>query len=376
MTPAPNTIVGGDAMAVLRQWPDEFVQCIVTSPPYWGLRDYGTAKWEGGDAECDHRPPDDAGQTTKPTAGQREHAGRFSGPNCRKCGAIRIDAQLGLEKSPEEYVAKIVEVSREWRRVLRPDGTLWLNMGDSYVGSWGNSGSRPEIDGKTQDQREKSTEYLPRGGWDDRRDVPPNQKVSGLKPKDLCGIPWRVALALQADGWWLRSDIIWSKPNPMPESVRDRPTKSHEYVFLMSKSEKYYYDADAIKEPATDCKPRPAKSDRWIDQRGHDTKSGFIDGTEAYFERNKRDVWTVATSPFPEAHFATFPPDLIKPMVLAGSRPGDIVLDPFMGSGTVALVAKELNRKYLGIELNPEYIRMAERRLRQEVIDFANKEAM
>ncbi len=324
-----NQIITGDCLEVMRGWPDESVQCVITSPPYWGLRDYG------------------------------------------------VDGQLGLEKTPEEYVAKMVEVFREVRRVLRKDGTLWLNLGDSYAGSWGNSGRRPELDGGPGVQREKNTEYFERGGWDERRERPASSyRIDGLKPKDLIGIPWRVALALQANGWYLRSDIIWSKPNPMPESVTDRPTKAHEYIFLMSKSATYYYDAKAIAEKSVgteyDRTRRPAGrmtgAASLVDGRGQDVAGDSLGvGSET---RNKRSVWSIPTVSFAEAHFATFPPDLVKVCLMAGSRVGDVILDPFMGSGTTAVVAKNAGRQYLGIELNPAYITMAEKRLKQEVLSL------
>lgn len=330
------TILCGDSLTKLRELQDESVQCCVTSPPYWGLRDYGN------------------------------------------------DSQIGLEKTPEEYVAKMVEVFREVRRVLRKDGTLWLNLGDSYHGSWGNSGSRPELDGKTQNQRQKSVDYLPRGGWDERRERPSSSyKIPGLKPKDLVGIPWRVAFALQGDGWWLRSDIIWNKANCMPESVTDRPTRSHEYLFLMTKSARYYYDAEAIKEPASESdwesrvgraklnhktmptdlingiRPSVKYTPNGKDKHGWDAmeKVEQCSGT-----RNKRDVWTIAPANFPEAHFATYPPDLIKPCIMAGTRAGDTVLDPFAGSGTTGMVSLDLGRQAILIELNPKYVELIEQR--------------
>ncbi len=379
------TVLTGDAVEQLQTLPTESVQCCVTSPPYWGLRDYST------------------------------------------------NGQLGLEKTPEEYVAKLVEVFREVRRVLRKDGTLWLNMGDSYSsdikgqnnngegGSTLTSGARPHV----------------RAAYNDGRGREARKVQTGLKPKDLCGIPWRVAFALQADGWWLRSDIIWAKPNPMPESVTDRPTKSHEYLFLLTKSANYFYDAEAIKEKAVEgldlgilrsikAANGQGPTDRAsIDKRlatGIDIREGNPTGN-----RNKRSVWTVATAPYPEAHFATYPPDLIKPCIMAGTsakgccakcgapwerivyvtrskdltrhtgraavgcddrtdgdRPrmlsetktlgwqptckceADIqpctVVDPFAGSGTTGMVALELGRKAILIELNPKYCELIRQR--------------
>jgi DNA modification methylase len=499
MTLPSNQIILGDALTVLRDWPEESVQCVITSPPYWGLRSYDIGVENG---------------------------------------------EMGLEKTPGEYVAKMVEVFREVRRILRADGTLFLNLGDSYSGSWGamshdmagkakraGTNKRPptsftssnnsyilkedltvkeiyevaleiqehvpelwkscwaeESEGplssvlsgqiqegeQSQDARvakeilspepsgvqptDKESKASKTGGNDpstrgqvcllrrDRNDIPllrshqgtreariqesgratwslakgdsrriakgqiPNSLLElqfgirfvrflsslriditsvpesiqkyfkpkqGLKPKDLIGIPWRVALALQADGWWLRSDIIWSKPNPMPESVTDRCTKSHEYIFLMTKSERYYYDAKAVAEPLA------PGSDNYGDD-GTNQKNETFDNSpitarykNEWFKkarngeitsRNRRSVWTIATKPFSEAHFATFPPDLVKICLMAGTKVGDVILDPFMGSGTTAVVAKNAGRQFVGIELNPEYIAMAERRLKQEVL--------
>jgi DNA modification methylase len=354
------TLINADVREGLRSLPDNSVHCVITSPPYWGLRDYGTATWEGGDAECDHRAPDEAGNTDKPTSGQRQHAGRFAGPNCHKCGARRIDSQLGLEPTPEAYVANMVAVFREVKRVLREDGTCWLNLGDSYAGGNYRGGGIDTASTK-QVSNVGTTAFMAKA----MPDIPP-----GLKPKDLVGIPWRVAFALQADGWWLRQDIIWHKPNPMPESVTDRCTKAHEYVFLLTKSARYFYDADAIREPVMDSSLKRAEysgaaGTKWHDEQdtvGHTKGSGVK--RRACLEhgpnnnpagRNKRSVWTVATAPYSGAHFATFPPKLIEPMVLAGCPVGGTVLDPFAGSGTTGEVALGLSRKFIGIELSAEY---------------------
>ncbi len=353
----------GDALERLREMPDESVQCCVTSPPYWGLRDYG------------------------------------------------VDGQLGLEATPEQFVASMVEVFAEVRRVLRGDGTLWLNIGDSYCAA-------------------------PRGsdnGWDKSRLTNParvqkaqrqalnnsHRSFGECKPKDLVGIPWRLALALCEDGWYLRSDtieevelycpcgcghvmeeriwrhspdreIVWSKNNPMPESVRDRPTRSHEYLFLLTKSPRYFYDAEAIREPATYAGPNGAQKSphaqgfgrrtpeqekaRQDKQRGHSRRhDGFNDRWNAMSKeeqqalgRNKRSVWTIATRPYPEAHFATFPPDLVEPCILAGAPRGALVLDPFAGAATTGLVATRLDRSFIGIELNPEYVEMGRNRIRDD----------
>jgi len=312
-----DTIIQGDALTRLKELPSESVDCCITSPPYFGLRDYG------------------------------------------------VEGQIGLEESPEAYVSKLVEVFREVRRVLKKEGTLWLNLGDSYAGSWGNSGHRPELDHTSSYQRGKKTEYFSRGGWDQRREVPPNQKVAGCKPKDLIGIPWTVAFALRADGWWLRSDIIWHKPNCMPESVTDRPTKAHEYIFLLSKSKRYFYDNEAIKEESITKDPRkPYTSQGAKELDGREVwHSGEKRESGDFTKRNKRTVWTVATHPLKEAHFATFPPALIEPCILAGCPEGGICLDPFFGAGTTGLVAKKLGRRFIGIELNEAYIGMAQKRI-------------
>lgn len=342
-----NRIYNMDALKGLSLLLDNSINCCVTSPPYWNLRDYG------------------------------------------------VNGQIGLEPTIEEYVTKIVGVFREVKRVLRPDGTLWLNLGDCYTPSApGTMGDNIHIEG-TKEATKRARKIM-------RPQIPP-----GLKPKDLVGIPWRAAFALQSDGWYLRSDIIWHKPNPMPESVKDRPTKAHEYIFLPSKSKRYYYDYELIKEPSvysgsnngvgfgygTDKENRGReriyktptgwdtnkgshgsyhKDGRRSDkQRGHSRRhDGFNDRWDQMTKeeqcsmgRNKRTVWTVATQPFSEAHFATFPEKLIEPCILAGCPEGGTVLDPFMGSGTTAKVAYKLRRNYIGFELIPEYIKISEKRL-------------
>lgn len=381
MNHAIDTIIEGDALAELRKMPAESVDCCITSPPYYGLRDYGA------------------------------------------------DGQIGLEESPEAYVARLVEVFREVRRVLKDEGTLWLNLGDSYASNW--PCNRRNVVGAGS---------LPNG----KREARPPRMGAGLKDKDLIGIPWMVAFALRADGWWLRSDIIWEKPNCMPESVTDRPTKSHEYLFLFAKSQKYFWDAEAIKEESITCDPRKpytSKGAKELDGReiwhsGEKRESGD------FTKRNKRTVWTIPTKPFKEAHFATFPEKLVEPCILAGtsekgycpvcgkawvrqietkhlyeiaagmgnpspkkrarqdvglasSKSGlssskktgypqspevktigwlpscscnldpvpAICLDPFFGAGTVGLVAKQLARIYIGIELNPAYVEIAKKRI-------------
>ena len=326
------TIHHGDAWELAPTLAPQSIHTIVTSPPYWGLRDYGEP------------------------------------------------GQFGLESTPEEYVARLVDLFALLRPALRDDGTVWLNLGDSFASSTSNNGGYSEkstLAGFTS----PNTKGRQANGAGDVR------KLShGLKHKDLVGIPWRVAFALQADGWYLRSDIIWHKPNPMPESVTDRPTKAHEYIFLLSKKARYYYDYEAIKDRGvsvgTDAKDA---ADRNADARGteHSYKESHKSGTRtggnlsaAYAGvdwstegRNKRSVWTVPTRPFSAAHFATFPPDLIKPCIKAGCPEGGTVLDPFMGSGTTAQVARSLGRKCVGFEMNDKYIEIAaEHRLAQGVL--------
>ena len=348
-----NEIIQGDALEVLRTLPGDSVQCGVTSPPYWGLRDYG------------------------------------------------VSGQIGLEKTIDDYLSRMVEVFREVKRVIRPDGTLWMNMGDSYAtGGY-----------KAHDKGAAGNKHCPSGWAKSGRGQGAMSTIgNGLKPKDLCMVPARLAMALQADGWWLRSMIPWLKTNAMPESVKDRPASAVEYVFLLTKSARYYYDAAAVRLPGKDplddirrinqqheanksmvtdkvngLRPRKDK------QRGHARRhDGFNDRWDSmtkeeqcangrtrrnsdWFFESFRGLYQVDGDPlavivnpkaFAEAHFATFPPDLIRPMILAGSRPGDVVLDPFMGAGTTALVCEQLDRKWIGIELNPEYIEIAERRLK------------
>ena len=302
--------------------PNESSDCVVTSPPYWGLRDYGLGGWVGGDADCDHA------KTVARHDGGRQNINGFHGSSkadsdkgiiqyanhCPKCDAIRESEGIGLEPTPDLYVQNMVEVFREVWRVLKPTGTVWLNLGDSYVGT-GHKGeyTAPKYSAGRNGQA-----------------IALNNKVNGLKSKDLVGVPWRVAFALQADGWYLRSDIIWSKINPMPESVQDRPTKAHEYIFLLTKSPRYYYDTEAIQETTG---------------------------------ANKRSVWAIATQPYPEAHFATYPEKLVEPCILAGCPLGGVVLDPFVGSGTTMAVAQRLGRKGVGTDLSTEYLALASKRL-------------
>ena len=341
-------LLQGDCTKVLATLPAASIQCCVTSPPYWGLRDYGTAKWEDGDPKCEHKR-DHFG--SNPSEKQLSNSGSAEGHArlvystvCGKCGAKRVDSQLGLEETPEEYVDKMVLVFREVRRVLRDDGTLWLNLGDSYAGN----NSRASNNGR-------AGFGIPREGVFERTGA-------GLKSKDLVGIPWRVAFALQADGWYLRQDIIWHKPNPMPESVTDRCTKSHEYIFLLSKNSHYHFDHEVIREDAVGKIGKPSRVFGAKEQEG--TMRGDIGNTFVDTGlRNKRSVWTVTTKPFKGAHFATCPPDLIEPCVLAGSKVGDTLLDPFSGAGTTGVVAVQHGRRYIGIELNPDYLEMSRKRI-------------
>lgn len=320
-----NTIINGNSLEVLKSLPDNSIDCCVTSPPYYALRDYG------------------------------------------------CDGQIGLEETPEKYIESLCDVFSEVRRVLTPQGTLWLNIGDSYNGN--KVGNTEVVKNKKVSESNDFRKKL----W------------GGAKPKDLIGIPWMLAFALRSQGWYLRQDIIWHKPNPMPESVTDRCTKSHEYIFLLSKSQKYYFDYEAIQEEATSSdKPRIFGANNQKGTLRNDigrvykprTKNCQYDGQrpnsmhlareaglsdEVYPVRNKRDVWQVNTKPCKEAHFATYPFELIKPCILAGCPENGIVLDPFMGSGTTAIVARSLNRNYLGVELNPEYIKIAHKRLEKHL---------
>jgi DNA modification methylase len=409
-------LLAGDCRDVLATLPADSVQCVVTSPPYYGLRDYGTAQWDGGDAGCDHAFRPDAGATSQRVGRsyQQGHPHR----ECQ-CGATRVDRQIGLEATPDEYLATMVGVFREVKRVLRPDGTCWVNMGDSYA----TGGYRPHGDSK----RGMGT------------------VGNGYKPKDLLMMPARLALALQADGWWLRSDIIWHKPNPMPESCRDRPTSAHEHIFMLTKSARYYYDADAVREEPSSTSHgwlpaavAPATDKYSAVGNGHDGKRNAPNPAG----RNLRNVWTIATSPYPNAHFATYPAALAERCIKAGtsergccsqcgkpwvrqtsvsytdagngnnnmkrkgggdyeaamsSRPYDVrklkdvettgwhagcdheapvsscvVLDPFAGAGTTLLCADRLQRDAIGIELNTAYTEMAMERCRDDAPLFVD----
>lgn len=372
-------ILIGDVRQKLKELPDQSVHCCVTSPPYWGLRDYGTASWDGGDSNCDHQ-----GKPVATKANINRNCGtgndvknaearEFFKEICGKCGAKRIDSQIGLEQTPEEYVAQMVQVFKEVWRVLRDDGTLWLNLGDSYATISGGMEQLRKLAADTPNYG--AIKYSDGYAGVKQSGKKTSQKLSGLKHKDLVGIPWRVAFALQAEGWYLRQDIIWHKPNPMPESVTDRCTKAHEYIFLLSKSAKYYFDHEAIKEPSTSFNANAhSESDKIKNINGSMSEREVTRTTEGLNlktqaektkeTRNRRSVWTVSTRPFKGAHFATFPPQLIEPCILAGCPLDGTILDPFFGAGTTGLVAQQHGRKWIGCELNPVYAEMAAKRIK------------
>ena len=303
-----NTILYGDCRDTLKQF-DEQARTCVTSPPYYGLRNYGNE-----------------------------------------------ENQIGQEKTPEEFIDQLVNVFKEVRNVLTDDGTLWVNLGDSYYNYRPGKGQSYPKQSVSKTNQDLPTQCNKRGN-----------KLDGLKEKDLIGIPWMFAFAMRSDGWYLRQDIIWHKPNPMPESVKDRCTKSHEYIFLLSKNKKYYYDNEAIKEPVKkDWGKRDRTSGKYHNPgTGIQPHSGL---TKSYDRKNKRDVWSITNKPYKGSHFAVFPPDLITPCILAGSEKGDIILDPFMGSGTTAMVAKQLGRDYIGCELHEEYSNLIDQRVPVEQV--------
>ena len=316
-----NKTYEGEALALLKTFPSGIFNTCVTSPPYWGLRDYG------------------------------------------------VEGQLGLEKTPEEYVQKLVTIFREVKRVLKDDGTLWLNLGDSYCGGG--------VKGNNEGEKQKTNKGAYWGENDNIAML--KAKINGLKPKDLVGIPWMVAFALRADGWYLRQDIIWSKPNPMPESVTDRCTKAHEYIFLLSKSQRYYYNQEAIKEKAAYDGRKDTLMKGSLKYKNGVMPDGqpnsfAVNGHERWnkdengeYVANKRSVWEVNTKPCSDAHFAVFPQQLIDPCIKAGCPEDGTVLDPFIGSGTTGIVARKQDKNFIGIELNPEYIKIADKRLYKEL---------
>lgn len=395
-------LIQGDCLEVLREMPEQSVNCCVTSPPYWGLRDYGCEGqvWEDVDrpfpedvgrhfAYCEHVWGAESKIKSSPqsdshggfqnsvsrglqdnTKGKAFEASR--GQFCQLCGAWK--GSLGLEPTPELFISHLVQIFREVKRVLRDNGTLWVNMGDSYCANRGNTDKKPRYDNKSA-----------KGGRN-LAIVKHRKDVGDLKEKDLVGIPWMLAFALRADGWYLRMDIIWHKPNPMPESVKDRPTKAHEYIFLLSKSKKYFYDSDAILEecayPNGPNSPQSIKSPygqsftrnaphisgkrKELHVPTYSRHRASIQGGQSLTDRpgrNKRSVWTVTTKPFKDAHFATFSPYLIEPCIKAGCPEGGTVLDPFYGAGTTGLVCKNLGRDCVGIELNEDYCKIARERI-------------
>lgn len=380
-------LLNGNSIEVLKTLPDKSVNTCVTSPPYFGLRDYGTAKWVGGDPNCDHVA--DASKTKKfgneefnknrPSREQTKIPGYYK-EVCPKCGAVRVDEQIGIEKTPDEYIANLVAIFEEVKRVLKDDGTLWVNIGDTYNGN-----------------KTGNTEIYKNKKLSEASDGIHKKQWGGCKQKDLIGIPWMLAFALRDAGWYLRNDIIWQKVNPMPESVTDRCTKSHEYIFLFAKQPNYYFDYKAIREEAhydgrkdTVLKGSNkydgfagAPHERWKFEQptgikfggnkygdNNDPKYAIYSGntyTQKYVDgiavRNKRDVWTVPVASYSEAHFATFSEKLIEPCILAGCPVGGTVLDPFNGAATTGLVSIKNDRNYIGIDLNQEYIALSKKRL-------------
>lgn len=359
-------ILIGDNRQTLESLPDQSIQTVVTSPPYWGLRDYGTANWTGGDESCEHiKDPsktkkfgNDEFNKNRPSREATKLPGYYYKDFCESCGATFEDNQIGLEQSPDDFIEQLCVVFDEVWRVLKDDGTIWVNLGDSYAGN----SSRASNNGRAGFGNEREGVFLKTG--------------EGLKHKDLVGIPWRFAFAMQARGWYLRSDIIWHKPNPMPESVTDRPTKAHEYIFLMTKSPRYYYDHEAIKEDAIWAEEKRAGQGRlhYDGKRQGEKGTGQENFVSIVDKKNKRSVWQVNVKGYKEAHFATYPTELIEPCVLAGSKEGDTVLDPFSGSGTTGEVALKHNRNYIGLELNPEYAKISEKRISDAIGMFGEIE--
>ena len=351
-----DTILFGNCQDTLKEFAPNSARTCVTSPPYYGLRDYGTATWIGGDPNCNHRR-DSKVKAENCNTGHKNHDEMYGVGDaiyktvCPKCGAIRQDSQIGLEETPEEYIESLVDVFRSVRDVLTDDGTLWVNLGDSYYNYRPGKGQSYPKQSVSKTKQDLPDECNKRGN-----------KLDGLKEKDLIGIPWMFAFAMRKDGWYLRQDIIWHKPNPMPESVKDRCTKSHEYIFLFSKNRKYFYDNESIKEPVKqDWGTRDRTKGKYHNiGSGLQPHSGL---TKSYDRKNKRSVWSVTVKPYKEAHFATYPPDLIEPCIKAGSEEGDTILDPFMGAGTTAAVAKSLNRYYIGCELNEDYGNLIQKRI-------------
>ena len=329
----------GNALEELRKLPDQSINTCVTSPPYYGLRDYGTGTWVGGDPNCPHYRTTKRSDITATGHRTMMETGHPMGDAiyktvCPICGAVRVDSQIGLEETPEEYINRLVEVFREVKRVVRDDGILWVNIGDSYMSK------------------------------------PPRYKelLRNYKTKDLIGIPWMLAFALRNDGWYLRQDIIWAKNNPMPESVKDRCTRSHEYIFMLTKKKRYWFDREAIQEDAVSRSGMGAKFGGYKYGDSDDPKYQCYSGNKykPNGKRNKRDVWNCSVAITKDAHFAVFPKDLIEPCILSSCPENGWVLDPFSGSGTSGIVAINNSRNYIGIELNPEYIEITKRRVSKE----------
>jgi DNA modification methylase len=353
-------ILHGNVFDKVKELNDNSIDCVVTSPPYWGLRDYGTGTWIGGDKNCPHKRLTKISKDTK-----TGHAGMFKKGNvvgdaiyknyCPECGAKRKDEQLGLEETYQEHIKNIVNLFEEIKPKLKESATIWINYGDSYATT---------INGrKAKDVKNDDRMFV---------DKPFSTIQGSIKPKDLVMIPNRIAIALQDAGWYIRSEIIWHKPNPMPESVRDRPTSAHEKIWLITKSKKYYYDADSIREPLASTSltrlNQDIKNQKGSTRGNGGMKSnGNMKAVGNLETKNKRNVWTITTKPCKEAHFATFPKDLIEPCIKAGCPEGGIVLDPFGGSGTTGIVASQNNRNAILIELNKDYIDIANKRIHKEL---------
>ena len=336
------TLILGDSCEKLQELPDESVDCCITSPPYYGLRDYGTGTWIGGDPNCPHYRTSKTGENTQTGHKRMSDKGEAVADAiyksvCPLCGAVRVDKQIGLEETPEEYIEKLVNVFREVKRILKQDGTLWVNIGDSY-----NTGPSGSIHSKKQQTNVGSCNM-----------TYTKKLINSCKPKDLIGIPWMFAFALRNDGWYLRQDIIWKKPNPMPESVKDRFTKSHEYIFLFSKSSKYYFDIDATMESSVTYKDKPKIANLFGEQ--------IVDRKE-YKLKHKRDVWDIGINSNTVDHYATYPTEIVENCILSGCKPNGVVLDPFNGSGTTGIVANWLERDYIGIELSKKYCDLTKER--------------
>lgn len=359
-------IIQGDCLKTLKSLEDKSVRCCITSPPYYGLRDYGTGKWVGGDPNCNHYRDSKQSEFTATGHKHMQDCGQAIGDAiyksvCPKCGAVRVDEQIGLEETPQEYINRLVDVFREIRRILKDDGTLWVNIGDTYA---------------YQNSCNHNFDY-DKGSGSNNENISKRKFDDSIKHKDLIGIPWLFAFAMRDDGWYLRQDIIWAKTNPMPESVEDRCTKSHEYIFLFSKSSDYYFDFESIQEDSIEDVAGTKFGGNKYGGNGEqfvNKSAGIYSGNEyvSNGKRRKRDVWFVGVNSYKGAHFATYPIELITPCVLAGSHKNDTILDPFSGSGTTGLVALANNRKYIGCELNESYIELSYKRLNEELFGVSS----